>query len=52
MMQLPPVGVRMPVSILMTVDFPAPFGPMKPRISPLSTWNEMSSTALTVSFRL
>ncbi len=24
----PPLGVRMPVSILMVVDFPAPFGPM------------------------
>ena len=25
---VPPVGTRMPVSILMVVDFPAPFGPM------------------------
>ncbi len=24
----PPLGVRIPVSILMVVDFPAPFGPM------------------------
>jgi hypothetical protein len=25
---LPPVGCRMPVSILIDVDFPAPLGPM------------------------
>ena len=42
--------MRMPVSILMTVLFPAPFGPMKPRISPFGTSKEMPSTALTISF--
>src|SRR5512138_2300905 len=34
---LPPLGGRMPQSIRMVVDFPAPFGPRKPKISPLLT---------------
>jgi len=30
-----------PQSIRIVVDFPAPFGPRKPKISPLWTENEM-----------
>src|SRR5512145_516172 len=33
----PEVGARMPHSIRMVVDLPAPFGPRKPKISPLRT---------------
>lgn len=33
----PAVGVLMPEKILIKVDFPAPFGPMIPKISPLFT---------------
>src|SRR2546422_3363262 len=36
-----------PVRIRIVVVFPAPLGPRKPRISPLGTSNEMSSTAVT-----
>ncbi len=31
---LPDVGKMSPISILMVVVFPAPFGPTKPKISP------------------
>ena len=41
----PAVGVRMPQSIRMVVDLPAPFGPRKPKISPRATWKLMRSTA-------
>src|SRR6266850_353137 len=41
----PEVGGRTPVMIRMVVVFPAPFGPRKPRISPLSTLNVTSLTA-------
>jgi hypothetical protein len=34
-----------PVIIRMVVDFPAPFGPRKPRTSPRLTLNEMPFTA-------
>src|SRR5262245_55759207 len=37
----------MPVSILIDVDFPAPFGPMYATRSPASTASEMSRTAST-----
>ena len=40
-MPSPEVGRRMPQSIRMVVDFPAPFGPRKPKISPLATSNEI-----------
>ncbi len=43
----PALGVRIPVSILIVVDFPAPFGPMYPTISPRATVNEIESTART-----
>src|SRR5579885_280203 len=43
----PPLGTRIPVSILIVVDFPAPFGPIRPIISPRSIRNESSYTAFT-----
>ena len=42
----PLVGGMYPVRIRIVVVFPAPLGPRKPRISPLGTSNEMSSTAV------
>src|SRR5947209_15713061 len=45
---VPPLGWRMPVSILMVVDLPAPFGPINPIISPRSISSERSCTALTI----
>ena len=42
---LPAVGVNNPHSIRMVVDFPAPFGPRKPKISPFATFSETWSTA-------
>src|ERR1039457_546883 len=41
----PEVGVSNPHSMRMVVDFPAPLGPRKPKISPLGTWSETWSTA-------
>ena len=51
MTAVPAVGGRKPVIIRMVVDFPAPFGPRKPRTSPAATekdtpftaWNEPKS---------
>ena len=43
---VPAVGVRKPVIIFIEVDFPAPFGPRKPKTSPLFTEREILSTAL------
>ena len=37
---LPDAGGRIPQIIRMAVDFPAPFGPMKPRTLPLSAVKE------------
>src|ERR1035438_5085381 len=34
---VPPVGDRIPVSMRIVVDLPAPFGPRKPKISPFCT---------------
>ena len=34
---LPEVGASKPVRILMVVDFPAPFGPRKPKNCPAVT---------------
>src|ERR1700726_3498654 len=42
----PRVGVSRVVSILIVVVLPAPFGPRKAKISPLSTSKEMPSTAV------
>src|ERR1039457_4889239 len=41
----PEVGVNSPHSIRMVVDFPAPLGPRKPKISPFLTRSETWSTA-------
>jgi hypothetical protein len=35
----PPVGVLIPVKTFIKVDFPAPFGPIIPNISPFFTEN-------------
>src|SRR5438445_1166756 len=43
---VPSVGSRMPQSILITVVFPDPFGPRKPKIDPFPTENETWSTAV------
>src|SRR5687768_15471705 len=43
---LPDVGGRNPVRIFIVVLLPAPLGPRKPTISPFSTSNEMSFTAV------
>src|ERR1035437_7804796 len=42
---LPEVGVKSPHNMRMAVDFPAPLGPRKPKISPFSTASETWSTA-------
>ena len=41
----PEVGGMTPVIIRIVVDFPAPFGPKKPKISPRLTVNETPFTA-------
>src|SRR5690606_1269503 len=38
-------GFRNPVTTLKVVVLPAPLGPIRPRISPSSTWNDRSATA-------
>jgi hypothetical protein len=43
---VPAVGLRIVLSIEITVVFPAPLGPSKPKISPFSTVILNSSTAL------
>src|SRR5258707_6623332 len=43
---LPDVDKRSPVRQLKKVDLPAPFGPIRPRISPCSKVTEAASTAL------
>src|ERR1700710_995573 len=43
---LPEVETRSPVRQLKKVDLPAPFGPMRPRISPCSSVTLAASTAL------
>src|SRR6516162_893076 len=42
----PEVGASRPVNILMVVDFPAPFGPRKPKNCPACTRKSMLSTAV------
>jgi hypothetical protein len=42
---VPDDGGSSVVNIRMSVDFPAPFGPRRPKISPRSTANEMPLTA-------
>ena len=46
----PSSAARIPVIILIVVVFPAPFGPRKPKISPLFTVSETESTAFSVFF--
>src|SRR3954447_21560159 len=43
---LPKVASRSPVRQLKKVDFPAPFGPIRPRMSPCSSVTLAASTAL------
>src|ERR1700729_2113350 len=43
---LPEVDKRSPVRQLKKVDLPAPFGPIRPRISPCSSVTDAASTAL------
>lgn len=43
---MPEVGLRIVQSMLITVVFPAPFGPSKPKISPDSTMMSSLSTAV------
>src|SRR5579875_4223258 len=43
---LPVVGASSPVSILMVVDLPAPFGPRNPKNCPGSTARSIWSTAV------
>src|ERR1700731_2068957 len=43
---LPEVDMRSPVRQLKKVDLPAPFGPIRPRMSPCSRMTEAASTAL------
>ena len=47
MKAVPEVGKMSPISILMVVVLPAPFGPTKPKISPSSTTRSRSFTACT-----
>ena len=42
----PEVGASSPVSILIVVDFPAPFGPRNPKKWPACTCRSMASTAV------
>ena len=44
---MPAVGWRMPASILIVVDLPAPFGPTNATRSPGSIRNDTPSTATT-----
>src|SRR6266850_1435128 len=48
----PPLSGKRPVSILMTVVFPLPLGPRKPKISPFSTRKLTSLTAAKLPKRL
>src|SRR5438445_10371707 len=43
---LPEVAARSPVRQLKNVDLPAPFGPIRPRISPCCSVTDAASTAL------
>ncbi len=48
---LPALGSRSPVSILMVVDLPAPFGPRKPKNWPEATLSVTSATAVSAPKR-
>src|SRR5918998_6169122 len=47
----PPCAGTRPVIAWSVVDLPAPFGPIKPTISPLPTRNDSSRTAGTAPYR-
>ncbi len=49
---LPPEAGMKQERIFMVVDFPAPLGPRKPTICPLSTVKETSDTAVIGPYRL
>src|SRR5213083_1126651 len=49
---VPSLGARIPHSMRMTVDFPEPFGPRKPKIEPLATESVTWSTAVKEPNRL
>ena len=49
---LPSSGMRKPEMMSKMVVLPAPFEPMRPRISPWRSWNEVSSTAVMPPKRL
>src|SRR6516162_11421355 len=49
---VPEEGGRKQVSMRMVVVLPAPFGPRKPTICPLATWNEIWSTAVVRAYLL
>ena len=40
----------MPAMILRSVLLPEPFSPMRPKVSPFSTWKLTSASAVTISF--
>jgi hypothetical protein len=48
---VPPASGVKPVIASMTVDFPAPFGPIKPRISPDPTDRSTASAATIPPYR-
>ena len=48
---VPALGSSSPVSILMVVDLPAPFGPRKPKNCPGATLNVTFSTAVSAPKR-
>ena len=47
---LPASGARSPSTHSIVVVFPAPFGPMRPKISPRRTEKETSSAATVVPY--
>src|SRR5580700_2226974 len=51
-MAVPAVAFASVHKILMVVDLPAPFGPRKPKVSPLATVKSMPRTASTSPYRL
>lgn len=46
---VPEVGLKRPATSLRSVDFPEPFAPMTPNVSPRRTSNETPESAETVS---
>src|SRR4051812_8682839 len=53
LMRTDPVSGRsMPMMSFIAVDFPEPFGPISPRISPARIENDMSFTATRPPYRL